>query len=52
MNGAVGGGASPLAVQNLEVDFNISATIAPKRTLPLTTEIPLDGSATLEVVYL
>ncbi len=52
LNGAVGGGASPLAVQNLEVDFNISVTIAPKRTLPLTTEIPLDGSATLEVVYL
>ena len=39
-------------MQNLVVDLKVATTIALKRTLPVGQAIPIDGSATLEVVYL
>ena len=43
---------TPIALQNVTVDLRIRTYIAPARTLTLTEEVPLDGSATLDVVYL
>ncbi len=47
-----GGGAAPLPVQKLELDLKVLTSIAPRVTLPVTADIVMDGSATLEVVYL
>lgn len=52
LNGASGGAATPLPLQNLKVDVIIAPTLAEKRSLPITEEILLDGSATFDVVYL
>ncbi len=43
---------TPIALKNVTVDLLIATTIAPARDLTLTQEVPLDGSATVDVVYL
>ncbi|MGC6368873.1 DUF1120 domain-containing protein [Pseudomonas sp. K2I15] len=47
-----GSTAGPSAIQNLSSTVKIEALINAKQNLDLSTEVPLDGSATLEVVYL
>ncbi|MBD9457212.1 DUF1120 domain-containing protein [Pseudomonas sp. PDM05] len=42
----------PAALRNITVDLRISTDIAPARTLTLTEEVPLDGSASLDLLYL
>lgn len=49
---AFGDSRTPKALRNLKVDLRILTEIAPVRNLTLTEEVPLDGSATLDVVYL
>lgn len=49
---AFGDTPTPKALRNITVDLRITTSIAPARTLTLTEEVPLDGSATLDVVYL
>ena len=44
--------ALPVPLQNLTVDLYIETTIQPRRHLPTGQEIPIDGSATLDIVYL
>lgn len=51
-NGAAGGDPVPLSMVTMQVDVVVETTIADKRKLPADQEIPLDGSATLDVVYL
>ena len=43
---------TPSAVQNVTVDIELLTHIAQAKNLTLTDEVPLDGSATLEVKYL
>ncbi|WP_411381068.1 DUF1120 domain-containing protein [Pseudomonas sp. MPB26] len=43
---------APKPVGNVTVDLRIRASIAPLRTLTVTEEIPLDGSVTVDVIYL
>ncbi|TFY90180.1 DUF1120 domain-containing protein [Pseudomonas nabeulensis] len=43
---------TPIALKNVTVDLRIATDIAPAKTLTLTEEVPLDGSTTLDVVYL
>lgn len=42
----------PAAIQTLTSTLTLEAVINAKQNLDLSTDIPLDGSATLEVVYL
>lgn len=44
--------ATPLPMQTLETDLLIETWIAAKRYLPVGQEVPMDGSATLDIVYL
>jgi hypothetical protein len=44
--------AVPAPIQLLNANLQINPTIAPANTLPLTEEIPIDGSMTLTVKYL
>lgn len=44
--------AGPSAIQNLSTTVKVEAVINAKQNLDLSTDILLDGSATLEVVYL
>ncbi|MBK5439642.1 DUF1120 domain-containing protein [Pseudomonas sp. TH32] len=44
--------SQPLPVQNLTVDLEVMTSIARTDGLDLSNEVPLDGSATLEVKYL
>lgn len=49
----VGGSTSgPSAIQTLTSTLKLEATINARQNLDLSTETPMDGSATLEVVYL
>lgn len=43
---------APTPIQRLTADVLIEPRIAPANTLTLNTEVPIDGSATLEVNYL
>ena len=43
---------APAPIQQLTADMLIEPRIAPANTLTLNTEVPIDGSATLEVNYL
>lgn len=43
---------APSPVQRLTADVLIEPRIAPANTLTLTSEVPIDGSATLEITYL
>ncbi|VVN43544.1 Protein GltF [Pseudomonas fluorescens] len=47
-----GSNAGPIAIQNLTSRVTVETVIAPTRDLDLSTEVRLDGSATLDVVYL
>nr|WP_314567665.1 DUF1120 domain-containing protein [uncultured Pseudomonas sp.] len=43
---------TPTALSNVTSDLNIRASIAPASGLTLTEEVALDGSASIEVLYL
>ena len=49
---ATGGAITPMPVQVMTTDILVSTTIISKVHLPATQEIPIDGSATLDIVYL
>ncbi|MBO0491808.1 DUF1120 domain-containing protein [Pseudomonas sp. Marseille-Q1929] len=49
---ATAGAISPMPVQVMTTDIVVSTTITSKVQLPATQEIPIDGSATLDIVYL
>ncbi|PQZ95493.1 MULTISPECIES: DUF1120 domain-containing protein [Pseudomonas] len=42
----------PVPIQQLNADLQISPTVAPANTLPLTEALPIDGSVTLSMNYL
>ena len=48
----VGSTAGPSAIQTLTSTLKLEATINARQNLDLSVETPMDGSATLEVVYL
>lgn len=48
----VGSVAGPSAIQTLSSTLKLEATINARQNLDLSVETPMDGSATLEVVYL
>lgn len=48
----VGSTAGPSAIQNLSSTLKLEAVINAKQNLDLSTDTSMDGSATLEVVYL
>ena len=48
----VGSNAGPSAIQTLSSTLKLEATINARQNLDLSVETPMDGSATLEVVYL
>ena len=48
----IGSVAGPSAIQNLTSTLKLEAVINAKQNLDLSTDTPMDGSATLEVVYL
>lgn len=43
---------SPKALRNVAVDLKVLTSIAPANSLTLTEEVPLDGHATIDLVYL
>lgn len=43
---------APQPLQNVMVGIALNTAIAPTNTLTLTSEVPMDGSTTLEVIYL
>ncbi len=43
---------TPTPIQQVIADLSIAPTIAPANTLPLTQEVPIDGSMTLTMRYL
>ncbi|WP_339468575.1 MULTISPECIES: DUF1120 domain-containing protein [unclassified Pseudomonas] len=45
-------GMAPAPIQRLTADVLIEPKIAPANTLTLTGEVPIDGSATLDITYL
>lgn len=47
-----GSSAGPMAIQNLTSRVTVETVISPTSELDLSTEVKLDGSATLDVVYL
>ncbi|MHC8317925.1 DUF1120 domain-containing protein [Pseudomonas sp. LB3P31] len=47
-----GSNAGPIAIQNLTSQVTFETVIAPTAELDLSTDVTLDGSATLDVVYL
>ncbi|MET0774267.1 MAG: DUF1120 domain-containing protein [Pseudomonas mandelii] len=47
-----GSNAGPIPIRNLTSRVTVETVIAPTSELDLSTEVPLDGSATLDVVYL
>lgn len=49
---ASGGAELPVPVQNMTVDIRVETTILALMQLPVGQEIPIDGSATLDIVYL
>lgn len=49
---AVAGGGEPSAIGTLTADLIVQMAIAPAKSLTLTSEVNIDGAATLEVVYL
>lgn len=44
--------ASPVAIENLQGTLNVQATIAPTSGLTITDDVPINGSATINLVYL
>ncbi|AZE53292.1 Beta-fimbriae probable major subunit [Pseudomonas synxantha] len=51
-NASAGSNHGPDPVQNLSAGASLEAVIAPLETLDVANEVHMDGSATLEVVYL
>lgn len=51
-DGTGGSARQPMLIKDLTIDLFVDAYIAAARTLPLTSEIALDGSATLQLIYL
>lgn len=49
ISGSTGG---PSAIQNLNATLSLEAVIAPLGSLDLSNEVRLDGSGTLEIIYL
>ncbi|WP_343587796.1 DUF1120 domain-containing protein [Herbaspirillum sp.] len=49
---AAKGDNKPVAVKQLSVMINVQAVLNKPEELPLTQDVPLDGSATIEVKYL
>lgn len=49
---AFGDSTTPKALRNIKVDLRFLTEIAPVRNLPITQEMPIDGSATLDMIYL
>lgn len=49
---ASSGAWAPVPIQALRVQMHVSTSIAPARGLTLDREVPLDGSATLDLIYL
>lgn len=47
-----GGAWAPIQIQELITELQVMTYIAPTQDLDLTNEVPIDGSATLEVKYL
>ncbi|MFL1493860.1 hypothetical protein ACMSI6_22360 [Pseudomonas antarctica] len=45
-------GLTPTPIQQLNADLQITPTIAAASTLPLTEQMPIDGSVTLTMKYL
>ena len=43
---------APHPLQDMSMDVTLRAAIAPANDLTLTQEVPLEGAATLEVMYL
>ncbi|WP_421555793.1 DUF1120 domain-containing protein [Pseudomonas kitaguniensis] len=43
---------APLALTTFKADVVVAATITNKKNLPITEEIKIDGSATLDLIYL
>ncbi|MEG8231163.1 DUF1120 domain-containing protein [Pseudomonas orientalis] len=52
MRSVSSGGLTPMAVTTFKADLLLDTVLASKRSLPITEEIQIDGSATLDVVYL
>ncbi|MFL9923147.1 DUF1120 domain-containing protein [Herbaspirillum lusitanum] len=54
-NGALFGfstGSQPMSTKQLNAKLNVTTVLNKPANLPLTQEVPLDGSATFEVIYL
>ncbi|BDB17850.1 hypothetical protein cym2001_12150 [Pseudomonas sp. CYM-20-01] len=49
---SAGSSNGPSAIQHLSATANVEAVIAPLDTLDLSNEVRLDGSGTLEIIYL
>jgi type 1 fimbria pilin len=49
---SAGGGAQPAPITSASVGLQVVATIQPESALDTSSEISLDGSATIELVYL
>ncbi|MGY2175524.1 DUF1120 domain-containing protein [Pseudomonas azotoformans] len=52
VNGAGGTDPVPQPLMSMKTDVVIATMIRSRRDLPVSEEIPIDGSATLDVVYL
>lgn len=50
--GSASDATTPIPVQNLQLDLRVRTSILPTKDMDLSTEVALDGSATLQVVYL
>ncbi|WP_347904292.1 DUF1120 domain-containing protein [Pseudomonas purpurea] len=49
---SAGSTAGPVVIQNLSTTVTVDAVIAPTKNLDLSTAIDLDGSGTIEIIYL
>lgn len=52
VSSGAGGAPSPLPLQRMTVDLLVETMMVQRQNLPPREEFPIDGSATLEIVYL
>ena len=52
LGSGTGGAPSPLPVQKMTVDLLVETMMVQRQNLPHSEEFPIDGSATLDIVYL
>lgn len=52
LNATPGGVAAPLPVQIMDADIIVKTHIIRRESIPTGQEVPIDGSATLDIVYL